>query len=38
MNRDILNDYKEKDDKILLAQVLDKIEFSKNKQKIEFLH
>ena len=35
MNRDILNDYKEKDDKILLAQVLDKIELSEKKNKIE---
>lgn len=35
MNRDILNEYKEKDDKILLAQVLDKIELSEKKNKIE---
>ena len=36
MNRDILNDYREKDDKILLAQVLDKIEMCDNKNKIEY--
>lgn len=36
MNRDILNDYREKDDKILLAQVLDKIEMCENKNKIEY--
>ena len=35
MNREILNDYKEKDDKILLAQVLDKIEMCENRNKIE---
>lgn len=35
MNRDILNDYKEKDDKILLAQILDKIEMVGKKNKIE---
>ena len=35
MNRDILNDYREKDDKILLAQVLDKIEMCDNKNKIK---
>ena len=35
MNRDILNDYREKDDKILLAQILDKIEMVENKNKIE---
>lgn len=35
MNRDILNDYKEKDDKILLAQILDKIEMVEKKNKIE---
>lgn len=31
----ILNDYKKQDDKILLAQILDKIEFSKQRDKIE---
>lgn len=35
MNREILNDYREKDDKILLAQVLDKIEMCENRNKIE---
>lgn len=35
MNREILNDYREKDDKILLAQILDKIEMVENKNKIE---
>lgn len=35
MNREILNDYKEKDDKILLAQILDKVEMVENKNKIE---
>lgn len=35
MNRDILNEYKEKDDKILLAQVLDKVELAEKKNKIE---
>lgn len=35
MNREILNEYKEKDDKILLAQVLDKIEMVEKKNKIE---
>ena len=35
MNKDILNDYKEKDDKILLAQILDKIEMCENKNKIQ---
>ena len=35
MNREILNDYRDKDDKILLAQVLDKIEMVENKNKIE---
>lgn len=35
MNRDILNEYKEKDDKILLAQILDKIEMVEKKNKIE---
>lgn len=36
MNREILNDYREKDDKILLAQVLDKIEMVEKKNKIEY--
>ena len=35
MNREILNDYREKDDKILLAQILDKIERVEHKNKIE---
>ena len=35
-NREILNDYRDKDDKILLAQVLDKIEFSKKRDKLEY--
>ena len=35
MNREILNDYKEKDDKILLAQVLDRIEMCEKRNKIE---
>lgn len=32
----ILSDYKKNDDKILLAQVLDKIEFSKQRDKLEY--
>ena len=36
MNREILNDYKDKDDKILLAQVLDKVEMVEKKNKIEY--
>ena len=32
----ILNDYKKQDDKILLAQVLDKIEFCKQRDKMEY--
>lgn len=36
MNREILNEYREKDDKILLAQILDKIEMTENKNKIEY--
>lgn len=32
----ILSDYKKQDDKILLAQILDKIEFSKQKEKLEY--
>ena len=35
MNREILNEYREKDDKILLAQILDKVEMVDNKNKIE---
>ena len=35
MNREILNDYREKDDRILLAQILDKIEMVEHKNKIE---
>lgn len=35
MNREILNEYREKDDKILLAQLFDKIEAVNNKNKIE---
>ena len=38
MNREVLNDYKEKDDKILLAQVLDKIEMVEKKNKIEYTY
>ena len=36
MNREILNDYKDKDDKILLAQILDKVEMVEKKNKIEY--
>lgn len=36
MNREVLNDYKEKDDKILLAQILDKIEMVEKKNKLEY--
>ena len=36
MNRQILNDYRDKDDKILLAQILDKIEMVEKKNKIEY--
>lgn len=32
----ILNDYKKQEDKILLAHILDKIEFSKQREKIEY--
>ena len=35
MNREILNDYKDKDDKILLAQILDKVEMVEKKNIIE---
>ena len=36
MNREILNEYRDKDDKLLLAQILDKIELCENKNKIEY--
>ena len=36
MNRETLNDYKDKDDKILLAQILDKVEMVEKKNKIEY--
>lgn len=36
MNREILNDYRDKDDKILYAQILDKIENVEKKNKIEY--
>lgn len=36
MNREILNDYKEKDDKMLLSQVLDKFEIAENRNKIQY--
>lgn len=36
MNREILNNYREKDDKILLAQILDKVEMVEKKNKIEY--
>ena len=32
----ILSEYKKQEDKILLAQVLDKIEFSKQREKLEY--
>ena len=32
----ILSDYKKQEDKILLAQILDKIEFSKQREKLEY--
>lgn len=32
----LLNEYKKQDDKILLAQILDKIEFSKQREKLEY--
>ena len=35
MNREILNDYKEKDTKMLIAQVFDKIEMCENKNRIQ---
>ena len=34
--KDLLKDYKKQDDKICLSQVLDKIEFSKSREKLEF--
>lgn len=36
MNRESLNDYRDKDDKILLAQILDKVEMVEKKNKIEY--
>ena len=36
MNRMVLNDYRDKEDKILLAQVLDKVEMVEKKNKIEY--
>ena len=35
MNREVLNDYKNKDEKMLLAELLDKIENTNNRNKIE---
>lgn len=35
MNREVLNDYKNKDEKMLLAEVLDKIANTNNRNKIE---
>ena len=36
MNKqELLNDYKNQEDKLLLAQILDKLEFSKTRNKIE---
>lgn len=32
----ILSDYKKQEDKILIAQILDKIEFSKHREKLEY--
>lgn len=32
----LLNEYKKQEDKILLAQILDKIEFSKQREKLEY--
>ena len=32
----ILKEYKKQDDKMCLSQILDKVEFSKSKQKIEY--
>ena len=36
MDRQILNQYKKQEDKILLAQILDKIEFANKREKIEY--
>lgn len=36
MNREIVNEYKEKNDKILLAQIIDKAEMAEKKNKIEY--
>ena len=36
MNKQILNDYRDKDDKILLAQILDKVELVEKRNKIEY--
>ena len=37
MNKqDLLKDYKKQEDKMCLSQVLDKIEFMKTKDKIEY--
>ena len=35
MNREVLNDYKNKDEKMLLSEVLDKVENTNNRNKIE---
>ena len=32
----VLSDYKKQEDKILIAQILDKIEFSKQREKLEY--
>ena len=32
----LLKEYKKQEDKILLAQILDKIEFSKQREKLEY--
>lgn len=34
--QEILSEYKRQEDKILIAQVLDKIKFSQTRQKIEY--
>ena len=36
MNREFLNDYHDKEDKLLLAQFLDKVEMVEHKNKIEY--
>ena len=36
MNRDILTEYKDKNQKILLAQIVDKIEMVEKNNKIEY--